>query len=59
MQSTTDIVSGRGSDGLTVGLGDHKGLFQPLRFSDPIPWFYEIHAGQDTSSVSRALTEEQ
>lgn len=37
MQSTTDIVSGHGSDGLTVGLGDHKGLFQPLRFSDPIP----------------------
>jgi len=24
-----DMVSGHGGDGLTVGLGDHSGLFQP------------------------------
>lgn len=23
------VVSGRGGDGLTVGLGDRRGLFQP------------------------------
>jgi len=24
-----DVVSGHGGDGLAVGLGDHRGLFQP------------------------------
>jgi len=26
---TEDVVSGHGEDGLTVGLGDLEGLFQP------------------------------
>ena len=31
---TEDMVSGHGGDGLVVGPGDLRSLFQPSRFSD-------------------------
>jgi len=41
-----DVVSGHGGDGLIVGLGDLRGLSQPL-------WFYERG---ETTAASAYLT---